>query len=173
MTDEHSGFGGSPSDDADLIEIDLNFESMRRFQAEFSPNLSADGLFIDTGEPLSPGSVVRFRVILPEDFIFLEGTAVVEWWRGAEMVADGPPGMALRFVTLSPQNQELVEQLVQDHVQAGGTPFDLDVRPVPGDFPANIRFTWGGAALAPGYGEFGLRPIFGRKKRNIKTYASG
>lgn len=86
--DDYSGFGGNTPDGDDLIEIDLNFESMRRFQAEFSPNLSKDGLFIDTGEPLSPGSVVRFRVILPEEFIFLEGTAVVEWVRSAEAVSD-------------------------------------------------------------------------------------
>ena len=137
MMDEFSGFGGPSSENDDLIEIDLNFESMRRFQAEFSPNLSKDGLFIDTGEPLSPGSVVRFRVILPEDFIFLEGTAVVEWHRSAEALSDGPPGMALRFVTLSPQNQELVEQLVQDHIDADGTPFDLDVRPEFNDFPTD------------------------------------
>jgi len=45
--------------------------------------------------------------------------------------------MALRFVTLSPQNQELVEQLVQDHVDTDGAPFDLDVRPVPADFPTD------------------------------------
>ena len=137
MTDDHSGFGGHSSSEDDLIEIDLNFESMRRFQAEFSPNLSKDGIFIDTGEPLSPGSVVRFRVILPEEFIFLEGTAVVEWMRRAEDVSDGVPGMALRFVTLSQQNQELVEQLVQDHVDAGGTAFDFDVRPAPMDYPTD------------------------------------
>jgi len=137
MTDDHNGLSGQATGGDDLVEIDLNFESMRRFQAEFSPNLSKGGLFIDTGEPLSPGSVVRFRVILPEEFVFLEGTSVVEWIRGAEAISDGAPGMALRFVTLSSQNQELVEQLVQDFVDTGGTPFDLDVRPVPADFPTD------------------------------------
>ncbi|MCU0303520.1 MAG: TIGR02266 family protein [Thermoanaerobaculales bacterium] len=137
MTDDLRGVGDRGAGDGDLIELDLNFESMRRFQAEFSPNLSADGLFIDTGEPLPPGAVVRFRVILPEGFVLLEGTAVVEWNRQADAVTDGPPGMALRFVTLSPQNQELVEQLVQDHLDAGGVPFNLDVRPAPADFPTD------------------------------------
>jgi uncharacterized protein (TIGR02266 family) len=137
MMDDHAGFGGHNPGADDLVEIDLNFESMRRFQAEFSPNLSKGGLFIDTGEPLGPGSVVRFRVILPEQFVFLEGTAVVEWMRSVEDGCDGAPGMALRFVTLSPQNQELIEQLVQDYIDAGGSPFDLDVRPVPADFPTD------------------------------------
>jgi len=137
MTDDHNGLGGQTTGGDDLIEIDLNFESMRRFQAEFSPNLSKGGLFIDTGEPLSPGSVVRFRVILPEEFVFLEGTSVVEWIRSAEAICDGAPGMALRFVTLSSQNQELVEQLVQDFIDTGGVPFDLDVRPVPADYPTD------------------------------------
>lgn len=137
MMDDQSGFDGRDSEIGDLIEIDLNFDSMRRFQAEFSQNLSDDGLFIDTGEPLSPGSVVRFRVILPEDFVFLEGTSVVEWTKSKEEVSEGPLGMALRFATLSPQNQELVAQLVQDHRDAGGTPFDIDFRPVPTDFPTD------------------------------------
>ncbi len=121
----------------DLIEIDLNFKSMRRFQAEFSQNLATDGLFIDTAEPLDPGAVVRFRVVLPEDFVFLEGTAVVEWVRRPEDAGGRTAGMALRFVTMSPQNQELVEQLVQDHIDAGGEALDLDVRPVPSDFPTD------------------------------------
>ncbi|HSN56289.1 MAG TPA: PilZ domain-containing protein [Candidatus Sulfomarinibacteraceae bacterium] len=137
----------------ELIEIDLNFASMRQFQAQFSPNLSKDGLFIDTGEPLSPGSVVRFRVILPEDFVFLEGTAVVEWVRPAESLTDGVPGMALRFATLSPQNEELVEQLVQDHVDQGGTPFDLDVRPAPADFPTDALEGASSGIGAPARGE--------------------
>jgi uncharacterized protein (TIGR02266 family) len=137
MTNDTSELNGGPSSGDDVVEIDLNFESMRRFQAEFSPNLCRDGLFIDTAEPLDPGSVIRFRVVLPEDFIFLEGTAVVEWIRAAEDAAAGPAGMALRFASLSPQNQELVEQLVRDYGATGGDVFDLDVRPVPTDFPTD------------------------------------
>ena len=62
---------------------------------------------------------------------------MVEWIRSAAEAATGPAGMALRFVTMSPQNQELVEQLVQDHIDAGGERLDLDVRPVPSDFPTD------------------------------------
>lgn len=169
MMDDQSGFDGRHSDRDDLIEIDLNFESMRRFQAEFSPNLSEDGLFIDTGEPLSPGSVVRFRVILPEDFVFLEGTSVVEWTQSAEEAGERPPGMALRFVTLSPQNQELVAQLVQDHRDAGGTPFDIDVRPVPTDFPTDALE--GAPTPADGPGEEGYRLTVRRTGPNLEAEA--
>ena len=169
MMDDYSGFGGNIPDGDDLIEIDLNFESMRRFQAEFSPNLSKDGLYIDTGEPLSPGSVVRFRVILPEEFIFLEGTAVVEWVRSADTVSDGAPGMALRFVTLSPQNQELVEQLVQDHLDAGGASFDFDVRPDPTDFPTDALE--GAPAPAPETLDEGYRLTVRRSGPNIQAEA--
>ena len=31
-----------------------------------------------------------------------------------------------------------------------------------------LPFSWGGAALAPGYGENGLRPIIGHETRNMK-----
>jgi uncharacterized protein (TIGR02266 family) len=137
MADEYTPEEGQEPDAENLVEIDLSFASMRRFQAEFSQNLATDGLFIDTGEPLGPGSVVRFRVILPEDFVYVEGTGVVEWSRSAEAAGEGVPGMALRFVAMSPQNQELVEQLVEAHVESGGAPFDLDYRPPETDYPTD------------------------------------
>lgn len=169
MMDEYNEFGGHHPEGGGVIEIDLNFESMRRFQAEFSPNLGADGLFIDTGEPLNAGSVVRFRVILPEDFVFLEGTSVVEWTQSAETVSDTPPGMALRFVTLSPQNQELVAQLVQDHLRAGGTPFDIDYRPVPTDFPTDALEGAPPPTVQPS--DEGYRLTFRRTEPNLEADA--
>ena len=65
----------------DLVEIDLDFPSLWRFRAEFAPNLSHDGLFIETDEPLPPSTVVRVRILLPDEFVLVEGTAVVEWTR--------------------------------------------------------------------------------------------
>jgi uncharacterized protein (TIGR02266 family) len=137
MTDEYTGDSEPGPAEEEVVEIDLAFASMRRFRAEFSQNLAIDGLFIDTGEPLSPGSVVRFRVVLPEDFVYVEGTAVVEWSRAPDSAGGDVPGMALRFVAMSRQNQELVEQLVEAHVESGGTPFDLDYRPAVTDYPTD------------------------------------
>ena len=112
----------------DLVEVDLDFQTLRRFQAEFAPNLSYDGLFVETGEPLPPSTVVRFRVLLPEDFVLVEGTAVVVWAREPGAIPGTLPGMALRFATLGPQSQELIDKIVDTHIATGGMPFEIEPR---------------------------------------------
>jgi uncharacterized protein (TIGR02266 family) len=119
-----SGLGGG--EEQDLIEIDLNFTSLWRFRAEFAPNLGHDGLFIETDEPLPPSTVVRLRILLPEEFVLVEGTAVVEWTREPEGFPGETSGMALRFVTLAEPSQMTIDDIVETHVANGGVAFELE-----------------------------------------------
>ena len=108
------------------VEVDLPFPGVRQFEEEFAPNLATDGLFIPTPEPLPPSTVVRFHVTLPDDFVLLEGTGVVVWSREPGDPSGAPPGMSLRFATLSPHYQDLLDRIVQTHVERGGTPFEVE-----------------------------------------------
>ncbi len=122
----------------DQVEIDLNFDTLRSFQAEFAPDLCRDGLFIKTAEPLPPSTVVRFRVLLPGEFVLVEGTAVVEWTREPGSIPGLPPGMALRFVTLGGTSQDTIDDIVDFHVAAGGLPFELEPSiGEPGEIPTD------------------------------------
>jgi uncharacterized protein (TIGR02266 family) len=118
--------GHSGGEAQDLTEIDLNFTSLWRFRAEFAPNLGHDGLFIETEEPLPPSTVVRLRILLPEEFVLVEGTAVVEWTREPESYPGEAAGMALRFVTLGESSQLTIDDIVETHVANGGRAFELE-----------------------------------------------
>ena len=140
MTSEfdHEGPGREDGTSNDLVEIDLNFDTLRTIHAEFAPNLCRDGLFIGTREPLPPSTVVRFRILLPGDFVLAEGTAVVEWTREPGSIPGLPPGMALRFVTLGDSSQETIDEIVDSHIAAGGLPFELEPSiGEPGEIPTD------------------------------------
>jgi uncharacterized protein (TIGR02266 family) len=109
-----------------VVEYDLSFPSLRAFVSEFAGYLSHDGLFVPADPPDAPSTVVRFRVMLPEAFSLVEGTGVVSWVRQRGDAPHLAPGMALRFVSMRQQSQELIDQLVSTHVGEGGTPFDLE-----------------------------------------------
>lgn len=159
MTSEfdHEGPGREDGTSHDLVEIDLNFDTLRTIHAEFAPNLCRDGLFIGTREPLPPSTVVRFRILLPGDFVLAEGTAVVEWTREPGSIPGLPPGMALRFVTLGDSSQETIDEIVDSHIAAGGLPFELEPSiGEPGEIPTDAlagrgpSFHRGGAGVDSG-----------------------
>jgi uncharacterized protein (TIGR02266 family) len=110
------------------VEVELPFPGVRQFEEEFAPNLATDGLFIPTSEPLPPSTVVRVHVTLPDEFVLLEGTGVVVWSRQPGDPSGAPPGMSLRFATLSQHYQDLLDRIVQTHVERGGVPFEVEPR---------------------------------------------
>ena len=111
--------------DGELEGYDLLFGSIRQVQADLAPFLSVEGVFIPTRTPLPHSSVLRFRVMLPDEFALIEGTGVVFWVRTPEESGKLPAGMAVNFVTLGERSRELIEKIVETHLEAGGQPFDV------------------------------------------------
>jgi Tfp pilus assembly protein PilZ len=117
---------GPPDGDArKIVELDLKYETMRDLQNELAPLLSNDGLFVPWEEPVETDSVVRFRVMLPEEFTLIEGTGVVVWTRGASD-EKGPSGVAVRYATLPRETQETIDAIIDAHLASGGALFNLE-----------------------------------------------
>ena len=64
---------------ANLKIIDLEFETLRQFREVMASRLSYEGFFVATDDPLPKGTPARFRFLLPDGFVLVEGTAVVAW----------------------------------------------------------------------------------------------
>ncbi|MEN8164721.1 MAG: hypothetical protein ABFS37_11380 [Acidobacteriota bacterium] len=117
-------FGTSGSQEMEVV--DLRFESLRDLQEEFGPYLSPEGFFLRDRSDFAASDVLRFRLMLPGEFVLVEGVGVVVWAREpGEATPSLPVGVAVGFATLSDQGRELVERIVHSHIESGGKPFNM------------------------------------------------
>jgi len=123
-SDSH-GAGQTAGSDGNLKIIDLEFETLRQFREVMAPRLNYEGFFVATRDPLPKGTPARFRFLLPDGFILVEGTAVVAWSRETGAGPDDPAGMALLFNELAHQSREIVDELIDFHIATGGDQFEL------------------------------------------------
>jgi hypothetical protein len=117
--------GQTAGSGANLKIIDLEFETLRQFREVMAPRLNYEGFFVATDDPLPKGTPAKFRFLLPDGFILVEGTAVVVWTREASAGPDDPAGMALLFNELEHQSREIIDELIDFHIATGGDPFEL------------------------------------------------
>ena len=114
------------SGDQGMEVVDLRFDSLRDLQEDFGPYLSTEGFFLRERGDFAASDVLRFRLMLPGDFVLIEGVGVVVWVRSpAEATPTAHFGAAVGFATLSDQGRELVERIVHSHIECGGKPFDM------------------------------------------------
>ena len=76
------------TDDDGFVTFTLSYDGVRQAEVELAPFLSAEGIYCVTPSPLPPSTVLRFKVLLPDGFLFIEGTGVVFWTR-VSIAADG------------------------------------------------------------------------------------
>ncbi len=126
MPDDFDPFAAEPAPGAadGLPTVDLEFASLRRFREEMAPYLGDRGFFARSERPLPRHTPVRFRFLLPGEFVLAEGTAVVAWNIDPEANPELIPGMALRFVQVGSQSRAVIRELVDFHIATGGDPFD-------------------------------------------------
>jgi len=117
--DQTSGGGGN------LKIIDLKFETLRQFREVMASRLNYEGFFVATNDPLPKGTPARFRFLLPDGFVLVEGTAVVAWARYEDDEPDHRAGMALLFNELEHQSREIIDELIDFHIATGGDPFEI------------------------------------------------
>jgi type IV pilus assembly protein PilZ len=95
------------------VEIPVDYRSEKTFLFASIRNISELGIFVETRDPLPPGTSLTLHFDLPV------GTRVEE--RG-EVVWINPyrpgeenlnPGMGIRFLSLSPQAREMIVDLVR------------------------------------------------------------
>jgi molecular chaperone DnaK len=110
--------------------VQLSFERFTGFISEYSSNISPGGMFIRTRDPKPPGTVVTFELRLGDGYELISGRGQVIWNRQADEAVNRPAGMGIRFLDLAPGSRELIYRMVDQHIQDGGTPFDL-APPVP------------------------------------------
>lgn len=96
---------------APRVRVNREFASIEEFITEYVSDLSKDGVFIRSDDPLPVGTRVdlRFTVIV-SDFETIEGIGEVV--RVVPPGAGEPGGMAVVFIELTSDSKKLVEHLL-------------------------------------------------------------
>jgi uncharacterized protein (TIGR02266 family) len=89
------------------VTINKQFDSFDQFVKEYVANVSGEGAFIKTEQPLPVGTelALKFSVVL-DQIETIEGTGVVV------RVEDSPRGVGVVFKELDAYSRELVERLL-------------------------------------------------------------
>ena len=116
--------------------VQLKFEWFGGFISEYSSNISPGGMFIRTQTPEPVGRLIGFELRLGDGYELIRGTGEVMWVRPMDQGPDKPAGMGIRFLEISPEGRELIYQMVDNFIAAGGTPFDVTRTPTGTHTPA-------------------------------------
>lgn len=109
--------------------ITLKFQHRDGFVNEYAANVSLKGMFITAWVPEPRGSVFLFEVQVADRQRLIHGVGEVVWVREAEESPDRPSGMGIRFLKLDEASREVINAMVEAHIEGGGTPFDPSVPP--------------------------------------------
>jgi uncharacterized protein (TIGR02266 family) len=96
------------------LEVEVGLESDHNFYTGLTQDISQGGLFIATRITYRVGDRIRIRFTLPGRPEPISAEAEVRWLRDPRaMRTDGPEGVGLRFVELTPEIRGEISQFLQ------------------------------------------------------------
>ena len=94
------------------IIIQINYHTVDSFFRDFADDLSAEGMFIATQEPLEPGTKLSLEFLLPGCNYPIRVKAEVMWNRD-ETSVEQRRGMGIKFENLSPDAKDKINTIVK------------------------------------------------------------
>jgi len=93
--------------------LQVTMLSEHNFFMGLSENMSEGGLFIATHQLQPIGTMVDLKFQLPMRAEPLEVRGEVRWLRPFSQDVEAPPGMGVRFVNLTPEQNELIRAFLR------------------------------------------------------------
>ncbi|MBW1690184.1 MAG: TIGR02266 family protein [Deltaproteobacteria bacterium] len=99
--------------DRTLKSLSVTFNDRQSFVRSFTGNISKEGLFIRTDNPLKEGERFSLKLQLPDFSEPIKATCEVAWARAQQEAENRPPGMGVKFCELSESHKRLLNQYIQ------------------------------------------------------------
>ncbi len=96
-----------------LISLEITYESGDDFLSSFLSDISGDGLFIGTSNPMEVNTRLKVCFHVPGISESLLATGTVVWVR--DSVSSDNPGMGVRFDEMEPGDREKVDQFFSEY----------------------------------------------------------
>jgi uncharacterized protein (TIGR02266 family) len=100
------------------LRIKFRSASLEQFIERYAVDVSRGGIFIRTREPLAVGTLLRLELQLQDGTPLLAGDGTVIWIRESDPARPTvPPGMAVRFDTVTPETQPTLDRILAERAQ--------------------------------------------------------
>lgn len=97
------------------LKVEIGIHSETNFYTGFSVNVSSGGIFVATHVPARVGERIPLSFTLPNRPRPIEATGVVCWFREYNpLYPDTHPGMGLRFVELSEEDEQVINEYLHN-----------------------------------------------------------
>lgn len=94
------------------LSLEVTLEGDHNFFTGFTENISEGGLFVATHMPRKVGERLVVQVTLPGASVAVRAECEVRWLRLFSETSDAPPGMGLRFLSLSDGDRREITEFV-------------------------------------------------------------
>lgn len=108
------------------VQLLVDYRSDGNYLFDFCRDLGTGGVFIETKQPLSHGSVVELTFTLPDSKETLEAKGRVIWVQTEIPGKSLTPGMGVQFEDFTPDQRRLLHEFVERYNRGGpnGRPSD-------------------------------------------------
>ena len=96
------------------VRLHLKCPDAEDFVERFAPNVTRGGIFLPTRDARAVGATIRFEIALLDDTVVFAGEGVVTWAK--------PKGMGVKFTTLDPATEPMLERLLSRRAAAAAAP---------------------------------------------------
>ena len=96
------------------VRLHLKCPDAEDFVERFAPNVTQGGIFLPTRDAREVGATIRFEIALLDDTVVFAGEGVVTWAK--------PKGMGVKFTTLDPATEPILERLLSRRAAAAAAP---------------------------------------------------
>jgi uncharacterized protein (TIGR02266 family) len=105
-----------------IVSLNVRYKSatVDEFIENHALDVSRGGIYVKTGNPFPPGTLLKFEIRLASDQAVITGVGRVVWKRdGHQGTGERPAGMGVKFIKIDEPSRALVDKLLNTRADAG------------------------------------------------------
>jgi uncharacterized protein (TIGR02266 family) len=105
-----------------IVSLNVRYKSatVDEFIENHAHDVSRGGMYIKTGSPFPPGTLLKFEIRLSSDQAVIMGVGRVVWKRdNVQGTGDRPAGMGVKFIKIDDPSKGVIDKLVNSRADAG------------------------------------------------------
>jgi uncharacterized protein (TIGR02266 family) len=163
-----------------IVSLNVRYKSatVDEFIENHAHDVSRGGIYIKTGSPFPPGTLLKFEIRLASDQAVITGVGRVVWKRDTTQgTGERPAGMGVKFIKIDDPSKSVIDRLVNSRSDAGRSYEAESEAPADGAAPA-ARPASNRPAAKPAFGKstmlgIGATPAAGPPRATSARPAAG